>query len=102
MELGANLGTLFLALAIIMMIVSIFENGELELVFALLCLAFSLMGFMWFGFNERAEIYAEAEGYVNSGYEIVLNGNKITQLPDSLKGYTVNYNHEDGIIVLTK
>lgn len=45
--------------------------------------------------------YTEAQQYVDQGYAIMINGEKITQLPDSLMAYGVNYNHEDQVIVIT-
>ncbi len=42
----------------------------------------------------------EAESFIEQGYSITVNGEKIMQLPESLTGYRVHYNHDDQVIVM--
>lgn len=53
--------------------------------------------------NKYNEIVSEASKYVTeSSYRITVNGEKITQLPDDLTNYDVEFNHDDKIIVLIR
>lgn len=46
--------------------------------------------------------YEEAQSYVTEGYAITVNGQIISQLPESLDAYDINYDHESKTVVLIR
>lgn len=100
---------LVIIVVIILVLARLTENRDLLFsarICIMLALAVAATGFIAIAVqdeNKHNEIASEASKYITeSGYRITVNGEKITQLPDDLTSYDVQYNHDDKIVVLIK